>query len=246
MKKLSFLFIGIAVLIMAGPAVAADDFTSVQNGILEITNLDDSDLAIFAGKIERDVFLGGIKAQSSRKFDLSKLPGIPSQGAVFFTVTRYETFKTKGNAGITADDVLYTGLIVYNLDEPNQITRTTIPNSIGGDAVIYVTNSSRYYLELHKDEPDGEVLSVLVPGERSKKLWIELRQDYLPYTIFPRYLYIDTKTGELARTEPQDRKRVVPIIPGSGEMIYVLDFFGPPRGQVENLDAGIIRPYLET
>jgi hypothetical protein len=75
--------------------VKEDDFKS-EPGILKITNFSSSDVAIFVGKVERRSYIGAIKAHGSRTFDLSKVSGIPRQGAFLFRATTYEQYNKKG------------------------------------------------------------------------------------------------------------------------------------------------------
>ncbi len=57
------------------------NFKTEKNGKLECTNISSSDLILFAGKIERNFILGGIKSGETRLFDLSKISEMPEQGA---------------------------------------------------------------------------------------------------------------------------------------------------------------------
>jgi hypothetical protein len=83
--------------------MSAADFESDRNGILTINNLSPVDIAIFAGRVERGNFLGAIKAQGSRAFDLTRIPNVPRKGAFLFRATSYQTLDKKGKAGVTEE-----------------------------------------------------------------------------------------------------------------------------------------------
>jgi hypothetical protein len=228
----------------------ADDFQSDKNGILKINNYASFDVAIFAGKVERGNFLGAIKARGSRDFDISKIQDIPRQGAFLFRATSYQQLTKKGKVGITEENVIYTGLVAYDLDKPRKLERDIFANvDEAEETFVYVSNLTKYVLELRVDSPDGEKVGILSPGQRNKKLWIKPQPDGLPYRFFPTYVYIDAATGEMdAFTDEVNRNgpRFEPR--GQGPQVRVVEFEGPGTalGGVKQYNIAFIRLQNDT
>jgi hypothetical protein len=217
------------------------DFLSDKNGILKITNFTSFDVAIFAGKVERGNFIGAIKARGSREFDLSKINGIPEKGAFLFRATSYQTLNNKGKVGITEEDVVYTGLVGYDLSRPDRKIEMDIFGNVDDaqETFIYVSNLSKYVLELRIDSPSGEKVGVLSPGQRNKKLWIKPQPDGLPYRFFPTYVYVNPNTGEINAFTDEVNKNGPRFEPRpAGPQIRVVEFADPatsPGGKQYNV-----------
>ena len=175
------------------------DFQSDRNGLLQINNYASFDVAVFAGRVERGNFMGAIRAGGTRDFDISKLPNRPEKGAFLFRVTSYQTLSRKGKVGITEEDVVYTGLVAYDLSQPDRKIDKNIFARVDDqqEYFIYVSNETKYLIELRVDSSDGEKVGLLSPGQRNKKLWVQRQPDGLPYRFFPTYIYIDPNTGEM-------------------------------------------------
>jgi len=217
------------------------DFQSDRNGILRINNYASFDVAIFAGKVERGNFIGAIKARGSREFDISKLPNIPNKGAFLFRATSYQTLNRKGKVGITEEDVVYTGLVAYDLSRPDRKIEKDIFAHVDDqqETFIYVSNITRYVIELRLDSPDGEKVGVLSPGQRNKKLWIKRQPDGLPYRFFPTYIYVNPNTGEMDAFTDEVNKNGTRFEPReAGPQVRVVEFLDPetqPGGKQYNV-----------
>jgi hypothetical protein len=201
------------------------DFVSDSNGILTLNNYTSNNVAIFAGKVERGAFIGAIRARSSRVFDLKKIPGIPQSGAFLFRVTSYEELNTRGKAGITEDNVIYTGLIAYDLSRPDRTIDASIFNNVDDtrETYVYVSNLTTFVVELRLDSSVGEKVGVLSPGQRNKKLWIKRQENGLPYTFFPTYIYVNPNSGDIdSFTDSVNLSgtEFIPLSTGSIEQVY--------------------------
>jgi hypothetical protein len=176
------------------------DFASDQNGLLRINNFTNFDVAIFAGKVGRGNYLGAIHAKGSRLFDITTIQGsLARKGAFLFRAVSYETLSRNGKANIEEKNVVYTGLVAYDLDRPDRIVERDIFAMVDDkeQTFIYLANPTKYVVELRLDSPDGEKVAVLGPGERNKKIWIREQEDRLPYRLFVTYVYVNPNTGEL-------------------------------------------------
>jgi len=185
-----------------------------ENGALSIKNNTTADVVIFAGRVERKIILGGIKSGSARSFDIKKIPSVPTQGTFLIHAVNYETVKRK--TFIMEDDVIYTGLVTYNVDDKNDMSQLIIPNSIDTQQqfCVYVGNeSANYILELRIDNPrHGYVVAALLPFEWNKRIYLSPRADGLAYSFYPTFVYVNPKTGEKTSISGNDydTQRVIP------------------------------------
>lgn len=205
-----------------------------KSGSLTVNNETSSEIVIFAGKVERGNLLGGIHSNSFGSFDLSKIQGIPVQGSLLIRAASYEVYK--GKARITEDDVVWTGLVVYNLQDSSDRAQISIYRGIDTEqkTCIYVSNiSPNFVLELRKDTPSqGEIIATLPPLQRHKQIFLEQRADGYGYDIFPTFIYVNPKTGEKTSMvgEAADAELVDPL-PVGGE-INEYEFSGPNSNNI--------------
>jgi hypothetical protein len=251
-KKAGLIFFAVfgVLLILAGcagsPPVPAgtttvtinnDDFKSEPNGKLRITNMSSVELALFAGKVEKGNFLGAIGTgangrDKSRLFDLNNIAGLPEKGTFLIRATSFTRLNEKGLAGVTEEDVIYTGLITYDKKDSERREHDIFRNADDSQTTfIHVTNRSPYALQLRLDSSDGETVAVLAPGQRLKKIWLKPNPDGLPYEFFPSYAYVDTRTGEMnvfSDRENVNGKRFEPE--PMGPDVREITFTGPGSG----------------
>lgn len=206
-----------------------------QGGSLTVRNETGNELVIFAGKVEKEAVLGGVHAHSSTNFNLKKIPGIPESGSLLIRAASAEVYKNKTR--VTEDDVIFTGLVVYNLTDSGDRIDVSIYKGIDVQQkhCIYVSNlSPNYVLELRKDTPSqGEVIATLPPLQRHKRIFLEPDPDGYGTDIYPTFIYIDPKTGEKTSMmgKDQDAETVLPDPVGSSE-INSYEWNGPSAGAI--------------
>ena len=226
------------------------DFQSDRNGLLQINNYASFDVAVFAGRVERGNFIGAIRAGGTRDFDISKLSNRPEKGAFLFRVASVQTVNRKGKVSITEEDVVFTGLVAYDLSRPDRKIVKDIFARIDDqqETFIYVSNVTKYVVELRLDSPDGEKVGVLSPGQRNKKLWIKPQPDGLPYRFFPTYIYLNPNTGEIDAFTDEVNKTGTRFEPrAASAQIRVIEFDNPathPGGKQYNV--GFVRLQNDT
>lgn len=209
-------------------------FTS-EPGTLTISNETASDVVVFVGKVEKNAVIGGIKANEQRTFDLSKIPGIPDTGSLLIRAATFETYN-KGKARITEDDVIYTGLVVYNLKDKTDRSSLSIYRGVDSSqqTCIYVSNESEYYvLELRMGNPgQGEVIATLSPLQTNKRIYLSPRDDGLAYDFYPTFVFVNPKTGEKTSMNAgkTDRKRAYPEKIGGD--LTPIRFTGPSKSSI--------------
>jgi hypothetical protein len=220
-KQTTILLASIAVLMFGGPKpgmVKADDiFANEENGILFVQNETSVDMVLLAGNVARGIVLGGIRAKSSRSFDISKIENLPAEGAFIVQGVSNNTYLQK-NGHITSDDVLYSGIVVYNLKNTEKIQKI-IPNLMSDttSTFIFVSNNSRAACELRLDSPNGVAIAALRPDERNRRIWIEPSENGIPYTFLPNFVgYVNKDITSISETFGS---RFIPIEQGGRMMI---------------------------
>lgn len=242
-KLLSVLTLIIAAAVITGCLTFGDSavelatkdvsFTS-EAGSLTIANETSVDVVIFVGNVKYDAVLGGIKANSSRTFNLAKVDGIPDSGSLLIRAAVFSTYNNK--ARITEADVIYTGLVVYNLKDKSDKTHLSIYSGVDSarQTCIYASNESEsFVLELRLGNPSqGEVIATLPPLQTNKRIYLAERDDGLSYDFYPTFVYVNPKTGEKTSMNAgkSDRRRAVPEKVGGD--LTPIRFQGPSKASI--------------
>lgn len=184
------------------------DFKTETMGNFECSNFSDSDLVLFAGRVERNFILGGIKSGETRQFDLSKISEMPKQGAFIMRAVPYEAYKTKEKF-LHSDNAVYTKLVVYDLDSEEK-SKATIEPAYGILSInkygFIVDNETPFIVELRMNNPQGESIAVVPPHYNGLKVYGFPDDNGLGYQIFPVYIY--AKEGSLYAHTGRDRFRI--------------------------------------
>jgi hypothetical protein len=179
------------------------DFRSDAGGRLTINNMSGTELAIFVGKVERGNFIGAIGTGASgrarsRAFDIDKIAGLPQRGTFIIRATTFEKLNSRGLSGITEEDVVYSGLVVYDKSNQDRLEHDIFRGiDASQQTFIHVSNYSKYVLELRLGSSDGEKVAVLAPGQRYKKIWLQPDPTGFPLLFYPTYIYLDPTSGEI-------------------------------------------------
>jgi hypothetical protein len=202
-------------------AVKADDiFANEENGILFVQNETGVDMVLLAGNVTRGIVLGGIRAKSSRNFDISKIENIPEEGA-FIVSGVSEKIYLQRKGFISGDDVLYSGIVVFNLKNTKKIQKI-IPDLMNVDTstCIYVSNNSKAVCELRLNSPNGVAIAAIRPFEQNKKIWIEPSITGIPYMLFQNFIgYVNRDIINISETFGY---RFNPV--GQEGMIRIIEF----------------------
>ena len=180
-----------------------------EPGVLAMTNNTTQDVVVFVGQIRRDVILGGIKSGERRTFDLSKIPGLPSNGSLLVRVATYNAYR--GKSKITDTDIIYTGLVVYDLKDAKAITELTIYRDIDAEQkyCVYFTNTSEnFVVEVRLEKPNGEAIATLAPLESDKCVYLAPKGTGKGYKFFPQFVYVDPRTNEKTVLNVPDKANV--------------------------------------
>jgi len=204
-----------------------DMFKEGGKGSLTINNQASFDVIIFAGKVTNNTVLGGIRAGKSRTFDLTTLSLPAKTGSFLIRAASFETYSKK-QFRVTESDVLYTGLVVYDLNNPKDNTNLNIYAGVNQAQTewIYVSNTSKFVLELRLDNPNGEKIATLAPLQENKQIFLTPLPQGMPHQFYATYVYIDPATNEIKSFVAKDRSERQRRIP-STEAVNPMVFSGP-------------------
>jgi len=211
-----------------------------EEGSLFITNGASCDVVVFAGRVERQMVLGGIKSGEGRSFNLSKLPNIPKKGAMLIRIVPYSRYKE--TMRITEIDVVFTSLVVYDIDNTKDKTELEIPEKIDTDQKygFYSSNTSNFVVEVRLNSPTGEVIATLPPMSFNKRVFLLPDRTGMIYRLFPRFIYVDPNTNEkiIINSSMEDLMAMNPKpLNGGPQMI---DFRTPSNDNVPNKGAMMV------
>ena len=216
--------------------IGPEAFASDPGGRLRVTNHSGSELAIFVGRVERGNFIGAIGTGAdgrpqSRTFDLNRITGLPQRGTFILRATTFTELNRRGLAGITEEQVIYSGLVWWDNLTDNIEHDIFRGIDAGQNTFIHVSNNSRYVLELRLGESTGERVAVLGPRQQFRRIWVQPDPLGLPLTLFPRYIYMDPRTGTLNAFSDDINFRGRSFEPETaGQHLAVINFDGPAAG----------------
>jgi len=221
-------------------------FSEGGTGSLTIANQASFDVIIFAGKVANNTVLGGIRTGKNRTFDLNTLNLPKENGSFLIRAASFQTYSRKNNR-VTENDVLYSGLVVYDLNNPKDKTYLNIFAGINEAQkdFIYVSNTSKFVLELRLDNPNGEKIATLAPLQENKRVFLTPLDQGMPYSFYPTYVYIDPKSNEIKSFVAKSRSERQRRIPNS-EDVNPMVFAGPKDTTDISYLVGFLRLKNET
>jgi hypothetical protein len=183
-------------------------WTSEPNGTLTVGNNVVKDMVIFQGQTpSASNILGGVRASSSREFDVSDdVTDFDVGGYLILrgiSLDEYEAHKTN----LSLAKVEYSAMATYG---KGQKYRVEISPNYTGDFGYKVTNSGRIGLELRKNSPDGEKIAYLPSLASNVMLYAGAATSL---SIFPVYVYYSKTTGKVTTLKPTDHFASVTATP---------------------------------
>lgn len=207
-----------------------------EPGSLSISNETSKDVVVFVGKVEKNAVLGGITANQTRSFNLSKLQGIPESGSLLIRVATFETYK--GKAIVTEDDVVFSDLVVYDLKNTSDSISLQIYKGVDSSHkyCIYLSNKSENFVLQVKEgtASQGPVVATLAPGQEFKKIYLDRKPDGLPYKFYPQFIYVNPKTNEITPVNvpgKEDAQWMDPD-PDDGSVLTPVTFYEPNKNNL--------------
>ncbi|MDE7140713.1 MAG: hypothetical protein K2M90_09530 [Treponemataceae bacterium] len=174
---------------LSGSADITDgiDYKSDANGTLTIRNNTTKDMVLFEGETPtKDTILGGVRAQSSRAFDVSGKNDFAVGGWMIIKGMGASEY-TANKANLTKAKVEYSTMATYHAGEYYE---ATINAAYTGDYCIKVSNNGKIGIELHKDSFNGEKIAYLSPYKSNQYIYFD---DNKSIRLYPVYVYYSTR-----------------------------------------------------
>ena len=163
------------------------DYANQPNGTLTIRNNTKKDMVLFEGeKLTKDTILGGVRAQSSRAFDVSGKNDFAVGGWMIIKGMAASEYAANKET-LTKAKVEYSTMATYHAGEYYE---ATINAAYTGDYCIKVSNNGKIGIELHKDSFNGEKIAYLPPYRSNQPIYFD---DNKSIRLYPVYVYYSTR-----------------------------------------------------
>lgn len=160
-----------------------------NGGTLQLMNNTSKDIVLFKGNTpSKDGLLGGIRAGSSKDFDVSR--HVPDFGVGGYMVLRgmsKEEYEENKNS-LSKAKMEFSAMATYKADTKFRIA---IESDYTGNYGFVVSNTGRVGLELRKNGPEGEKIAYLPPLQVNQYVYTQTTD---ALTIFPVYVYYNKQT----------------------------------------------------
>ena len=195
-------------------------YANQPNGTLTIRNNTTKDMVLFEGETPKsDTILGGVRAQTSRAFDVSGKSDFAAGGWMIIkgmAASEYAANKTNlSNAKIE-----YSALATYHEGEYYE---AVINPSYTGEYCIKVSNNGKIGIELHKDSFNGEKIAYLSPHKANQYIYFD---DNKSIRLYPVYVYY-SKTHHTVSTLSGDFFESRTVVPAASTEPYVQTYAFP-------------------
>lgn len=196
------------------------DYKSDANGTLTIRNNTKKDMVLFEGETPtKDTILGGVRAQSSRAFNVSGKNDFAVGGWMIIKGMAAEEYATNKD-NLTKAKVEYSTMATYHSGEYYE---ATINAAYTGDYCIKVSNNGKIGIELHKDSFNGEKIAYLSPYKSNQYIYFD---DNKSIRLYPVYVYYSTRKHTVS-TLSGDFFESRTVVPASVSEAYMQTYSFP-------------------
>lgn len=203
-----------------GTTTDGNIYANQPNGTLTIRNNTKKDMVLFEGETPRsDTILGGVRAQTSRAFDVSNKNDFSAGG--WMIIKGIAASEYAANIDNLANaKIEYSALATYHEGEYYE---ATINPNYTGDYCIKVSNNGKIGIELHKDSFNGEKIAYLSPYKANQYIYFE---DNKSIRLYPVYVYY-SKTHHTVSTLSGDFFESRTVVPAASTESYTQTYAFP-------------------
>jgi len=173
-------------------------WTDDSNGYLQINNNVKKPLILFAGSVNNNNILGGVRAESSRRINYFNVVE-KDTGSFLLRAIPEDVYREKGSR-IDSTDIVYAGIVTYDKREP-RVSQLNIDFRLGGRAYVIVENHTRMAMEIALDNPNGATLTALGPNEMNRRIYLEPSTE--GYVFYPIFKFYDSTNNVVQSIEPE-------------------------------------------
>lgn len=165
------------------------NWNNESSGTLTVLNNTNKDMILFQGQTpSASNILGGVRATSSRTFDVSDdVDDFDVGGYMILRGISKDEYE-KNKQDLSGAKVEYSAMATYGSGKK---FRAEISPSYSGDYYYKLTNKGRIGMELRKNSPDGEKIGYLPALATNYAIYSNSSDDL---TIYPVYVYFSKTT----------------------------------------------------
>ena len=195
-------------------------YANQPNGTLTIRNNTKKDMVLFEGETPtKDTILGGVRAQTSRAFDVSSKNDFSAGGWMIIKGMAASEYAANID-NLSQAKIEYSALATYHEGEYYE---ATINPNYTGDYFIKVSNNGKIGIELHKDSFNGEKIAYLSPHKANQCIYFD---DNKSIRLYPVYVYY-SKTHHTVSTLSGDFFESRTVVPAASTESYVQTYAFP-------------------
>jgi hypothetical protein len=195
-----FAFIG------CGTDLAEDDIKWIDDngGTLEVVNGSNKDIVVFHGQyLTESGLMGGVKAGTTKLFDVSKFPDFNEGGYVVLKGMSRDQYNIN-KYNLSEARVEFRSMATYRRG-----TKYRIQIDLnGGDYGFKINNTLNVGIELRRNSPDGEKVTYLGPLESNQIIYFSTTTTT---RLFPVYVYYNKQTGEVSTLKTTDLYQTINV-----------------------------------
>lgn len=191
-----------------GNSSASISWSNESSGTLTVLNNTNKDMILFQGQTPSvSNILGGVRATSSRTFDISDdVDDFDVGGYMILRGISKDEYE-KNQQDLSAAKIEYSAMATYGNGKK---FRAEISPSYSGDYYYKLTNKGRIGMELRKDSPDGEKIGYLPALATNYAIYSNSSDDL---TIYPVYVYYSKTTQTVTTVKSTKLVETVSIGP---------------------------------
>lgn len=192
------------------------DYTNSPNGTLIVKNNTNKSMVLFEGEnLKKDTILGGVRARSTRAFDVSDKADF-SEGGWIVIKGVDESEYLRNRASPSKARIEYSTMATYH--EGEEYKAVINPAYTRGEYCFTVTNNSDIGIEIevHNGSPIGEQVAYIAPNKQSY-IYCKTQSDV---QLYPVYVYYskETKTVTKLKTPALPTSFFVKPLPVDGKI----------------------------
>ncbi len=173
-------------------AVDNISWSNESTGTIKITNNTDKDVVLFQGVSPSSAnILGGVRANSSRMFDVSDdVDDFDVGGYMILRGMSKDEYK-KNEQDFSVARIVYSAMVTYGKGKKFS---AEINPSCFGDYYYKLSNAGRIGIELRKNSPNGEKIGYIPALAKNYTFYTDSSEAFF---IYPVYVYYNATTGEV-------------------------------------------------
>jgi len=215
------------------------NWNNEASGTLRVINNTSKDMVIFQGQTPTATnILGGVKALSSKTFDISDDVDDFNVGGYLILrgIAKDEYDANKTN--LSRAKIEYSAMATYGQGRKWSVE---ISPSYTGDYAYRVTNLGRIGMELRKDSPDGEKIGYLPSLAANVLLYADTPDGF---SICPVFVYYSKNTGLVTTLKPTSQFETVSVSPrpAAGSEIQAYTFPADQGATWDSIKATLSSP----